>query len=69
MRVAMKKLRKLPQKLLRWRHRKRRDRRRMEARKLARKKEKIRKVRQLKVELSTSNKWHSDVVLFNLNPT
>ncbi len=69
MRVAMRKLRKLPQKLLHWRHRRRRDRRRMEARRLARKKERIRRVRQLRVVLSRNSKWRSDVVLFNFNLT
>ena len=69
MRVAMRKLRKLLQKPLRWLHRRRRDRRRMEARRLARKKERIRRVRQLRVVLSRNSKWRSDVVLFNFNLT
>jgi hypothetical protein len=41
----------------------------MEARRLARKKERIRRVRQLRMVLSRSNKWRSDVVLFNFNRT
>jgi hypothetical protein len=41
----------------------------MEARKLARRKERIRRVRQLRMVLSRSSKWRSDVVLFNFNLT